>query len=91
MNTLPEHYELKQNYPNPFNPVTLIEFALPEAGKWDLVVFNILGQVVKTWSEESHAGYIKIEWDASEYASGVYFYRLRAGEFSDTRKMVLLK
>jgi len=91
MNTLPEHYELKQNYPNPFNPVTLIEFALPEAGKWDLVVFNILGQVVKTWSEESQAGYIKIEWDASEYASGVYFYRLRAGEFSDTRKMVLLK
>ena len=91
LNTLPQEYSLLQNYPNPFNPFTNIEFALPEAGEWKLVVYNILGQVVESWKDRSEAGYYKVEWDASRYASGVYFYRLTAGEFSATRKMVLLK
>ncbi|MGD8922342.1 MAG: T9SS type A sorting domain-containing protein, partial [Candidatus Zixiibacteriota bacterium] len=91
LSSLPETYSLSQNYPNPFNPVTTIEFALPEAGEWELVIYNILGQVVEQWKKEGQAGYYKVEWDAGRYASGVYFYRLRAGEYSATRKMVLLK
>ncbi len=91
INTLPDSFELMQNYPNPFNPTTKINFGLPIDSKWELVVYNILGQVVKTFEDDSEAGYIEIEWDASKYASGVYFYRLRAGDFSDTKKMVLLK
>ncbi len=88
---LPDHFSLSQNYPNPFNPLTTIEFALPVAGQWQLTVYNILGQEVTSWSDESEAGYYKIEWDASRYASGVYLYRLTAGAFSSTKKMVLLK
>ncbi|MBD3258239.1 T9SS type A sorting domain-containing protein, partial [candidate division GN15 bacterium] len=88
---LPDHYHLAQNYPNPFNPSTTFEFALPEAADWELVVFNLLGQKVETWSGTNEAGYMRIQWDAGSYASGVYFYRLKAGDFSATKKMVLLK
>ncbi len=91
LNSLPDKFELIQNYPNPFNPTTTIKFGLPTASKWELVVYNILGQEVQSFENDSEAGFIEIEWDASKYASGVYFYRLRAGEFSDTKKMVLLK
>ncbi len=91
LNSLPSRFALSQNYPNPFNPVTTIEFALPVAVKWELTVYNVLGQVVKSFSEEGEAGYHKIAWDAGRYASGVYLYRLTAGDFSQTRKMVLLK
>jgi len=91
LNNIPKDFSLKQNYPNPFNPVTTIEFTLPVASEWNLVIYNILGQEVENWNKKSEAGYIKIEWDASKYASGVYFYRLMAGSFSDTKKMVLLK
>ncbi len=88
---LPEHFSLSQNYPNPFNPTTTIEFALPVACEWNLVVYNILGQEVQRWNQTSEAGYIKVEWDASNCASGVYFYRLQAGDFTATKKMLLLK
>jgi hypothetical protein len=91
LHALPTTYELSQNYPNPFNPLTTIEFALPTAGKWTLSIYNILGQEVATFGEDSDAGYYKIEWDAGRYASGVYLYRLTAGNYSATRKMVLLK
>ena len=91
INSLPRDYALSQNYPNPFNPVTTIEFALPVAGEWQLTVYNILGQQVETWHDRSEGGYYKIAWDASKYSSGVYFYRLTAGDFKATRKMVLLK
>jgi hypothetical protein len=91
INSLPEDYSLSQNYPNPFNPVTTIEFALPVPGKWKLVIYNILGQVVQSWEREDEAGYYKVEWDAGRYASGVYFYRFKAGDFSATKKMVLIK
>lgn len=91
VDNLPKDFTLSQNYPNPFNPITTIEFTLPEASEWKLTVYNILGRVVETWSDQSSPGYYKIEWDASRYASGVYFYRLMAGKFSATKKMVLLK
>jgi hypothetical protein len=91
MSTLPTEFALSQNYPNPFNPVTRIEFALPQAADWTLEVYNILGQVVQSWSDHNDAGYYKLEWDASRRASGVYFYRLTAGAYSSTKKMVLLK
>jgi hypothetical protein len=91
LTNVPKSFALSQNYPNPFNPVTTIEYALPIAGKWNLTVYNILGQEVETWSGESEPGYYKVEWDAGRYASGVYLYRLMAGGFSATRKMVLLK
>ncbi|MBN1212544.1 MAG: T9SS type A sorting domain-containing protein, partial [candidate division Zixibacteria bacterium] len=91
VDNLPRDFALSQNYPNPFNPITTIEFALPEACEWKLTVYNILGQVVETWSDQSNPGFYKLEWDAARFASGVYFYRLTAGKFSATKKMVLLK
>ena len=89
--SLPDDYSLSQNYPNPFNPFTTIEFALPHKAEWHLSIYNILGQVVESFGEMSDPGYHKVEWDASRYASGIYFYRLTVGEYSATRKMVLLK
>ena len=91
LNELPEDFHLSQNYPNPFNPSTTFEFALPVASEWKLIVYNVLGQSVRTWTGESDAGYVRVDWDASAYASGVYFYRLKASDFSATKKMVLLK
>jgi len=91
VDNLPEKFELMQNYPNPFNPVTTIKFALPIASKWDMTIYNILGQQVDKFDGDSDAGYQVIEWDASRYASGVYFYRLKAGSFSATKKMVMVK
>ncbi len=91
LSSLPSEYSLSQNYPNPFNPVTRINFALPEAGKWKLDVYNILGQTVNSFEGEDQAGYYQVTWDASAYASGVYFYRLSSGTYSATKKMVLLK
>jgi VWFA-related protein len=88
---IPLKFDLAQNFPNPFNPVTVIEFSLPTAAKWELAIFNILGQKVESWNRESEAGYFRIEWNANHLASGVYFYRLTAGQYTATRKMVLLK
>jgi hypothetical protein len=89
---LPEEYTLVQNYPNPFNPDTDITFALPEAGRVELVVYNIGGQQVATlvdgWLD---AGVYTRTWNGSDVASGVYFYRLHAGDYAQSRKMVLLK
>ncbi|SYZ74324.1 hypothetical protein TRIP_C80001 [Candidatus Zixiibacteriota bacterium] len=88
---VPVDFSLGQNYPNPFNPITTIEFALPVAGEYELAVFNILGQKVESWRKYADAGYHRIEWDASRCASGVYFYRLTAGKFQATKKMIILK
>lgn len=90
-NFIPTEYALDQNYPNPFNPKTIIEFALPNAGEWTLEIFNILGQKVETWQRSSEAGYQRVEWDAEGYASGVYLYRLSAGDYVASRKMIILK
>ncbi len=90
-NSLPAKFSLSQNYPNPFNPKTTIKFSLPKKTEFTLTVYNILGQKVTQWKDEHDAGVVKIEWDASQYASGVYFYKLEAGTYSDTKKMLLVK
>jgi len=94
---LPARYELGQNSPNPFNPNTAITFAVPRPSQVRVEVFNVLGQKVKILANEfSAAGYKRVEWDGtdengSSVASGVYLYRMTAGDFTDTKKMLLLK
>ncbi|MEW6052068.1 MAG: right-handed parallel beta-helix repeat-containing protein [Candidatus Zixiibacteriota bacterium] len=88
---LPTEYSLSQNYPNPFNPATTIELALPQAGRYKLTIYNVLGQVVESVEGFSEAGVVHYVWDASRECSGVYLYRLEAGTFEATRKMILLK
>lgn len=88
---LPDNFALHQNHPNPFNPVTTISFAVPVATDYDLTIFNLLGQTVATFSGRAEPGIITVEWDATAYASGMYLYKLTAGNFTDTRKMILLK
>ncbi len=90
--TLPGSYSLSQNYPNPFNPSTTIRFALPKNGHVELKVYNTLGQEVATLvNEEKTAGTYSAQWNAGSVASGVYFYRLRSGEYTETRKLLLLR
>jgi len=85
-------YELYQNYPNPFNPTTAIKFYLPQSGQVTLKMFNILGEEVATLvSDRLSAGSYSYKWDASNLASGVYLYRLQAGDYVETRKMVLMR
>ena len=89
---LPTQYSLSQNYPNPFNPTTTINFALPKAGDVSLVVYDILGRkVAELINGNLAAGYHTINFNASNYASGVYFYRLQAGNFVSVKKLMLLK
>ncbi len=93
----PTEFDLEKNYPNPFNPVTTIEFSLPEAIRVELTVFNSTGQVVKNLTRESYqAGTYSVKWDGTnetgqKVASGVYIYRLVAGDFVKTNRMILLK
>ena len=89
--TMPKTYALNQNYPNPFNPKTNIEFDLPKKTDVTLSIYNVLGQKVDEFAEKDLMGHQVFEWDASRFASGVYFYRLETSEFVDTKKMVLLK
>lgn len=85
-------YELTQNYPNPFNPNTSILYSLPKAGNVRIEVFNTLGQqVVLLIDEQKSAGKHSIQFNASQFSSGVYFYRIEAGNFSQIRSMVLIK
>ena len=80
------------NYPNPFNPTTTIRYALPSRSHVALAVFNTLGQEVATLVNESQdAGHHDVRFDTSGLASGVYFYRLRAGEYVQTRRLMLLR
>jgi len=89
---LPYTYNLDQNYPNPFNPATQINFSLANVSNVRLEVFNILGQRVTTLIDtRMEAGHHTVQFDARNYASGVYFYRLQAGDFRDQKKMMLLK
>jgi len=89
---LPLVYKLSQNYPNPFNPTTTIELSLPKANDVLLEVYNMLGQKVFTiHNGKMNAGLHKFEFDASRFASGVYFYRVQAGSFIANKKMILLK
>jgi len=89
---IPERFSLEQNYPNPFNSITTIEYVLPQTGGAILTVFNMLGEeVARIMDREQSAGYHQVTWDASNIASGIYFYRLQTADFVLTRKMVLLK
>lgn len=89
---VPDRYALEQNYPNPFNPETTIRFELPETRSVSLEVFNSAGQRVAVLAEgERSAGVHEIRFNASDLSSGTYFYRLRAGEFNETRKAVLVR
>jgi hypothetical protein len=94
---IPTHYSLAQNYPNPFNPSTTLAYSLKEPGHVTISIYNVLGQNVRTLIDEYQAAgnYTKV-WNGhddsgGEVASGIYFYRIKAGEFSDIKKMVLMK
>lgn len=89
---IPKKYELFQNYPNPFNPSTTFKFDIPVKENVNLKIFDITGREVATvFSGELGAGSYKIDFNASNYASGVYFYRLESGSFRDVKKLVLVK
>jgi hypothetical protein len=83
---------LSQNYPNPFNPVTKINFAIPKTGFVTLKIYDILGREMRTLVNESvKAGNYSVEFNATTLSSGVYFYRLISDNFTDTKKMMLIK
>ncbi len=89
---IPKRYDLRQNFPNPFNPSTTIQYGLPRRSQVTLVVFNTLGQQVATLVRgDQEAGHHSVNFNASNLSSGVYFYRLTAGQFVETRKMIVLK
>jgi len=89
---IPNNYELSQNYPNPFNPSTTIRYSIPNSGKVKLVVYDVLGREVKTLiNQEQNAGTYSVDFNAEGLSSGVYFYRLSSGQFSETRKLILLR
>ena len=87
----PTAFELMQNYPNPFNAGTAIRFALPMETDWNLRIFNVAGQLVKELKGHDAAGMVNVLWDAKDAASGIYFYKLTASNFTDTKKMILMK
>ncbi len=88
---VPARYSLSQNYPNPFNPTTTIEFALPGGGAWELAIYNMAGQLVDRFAGTAEPGVETVNWDASNLASGVYLYKLTTSEYSNVKKMILLK
>lgn len=89
---IPESYNLYQNYPNPFNPVTNINYDLPKDGLVKLIIYDIFGREVSvSVNEFKKAGSYQMSFDASGFSSGVYFYRIKSGNFTDTKKMLLLK
>jgi CubicO group peptidase (beta-lactamase class C family) len=89
---LPKKFSLSQNYPNPMNPSTTIEISLPKTEFTTLKIYNTLGQEIITLiSDKLNAGFHKYQWNASGIASGIYYYRLVAGEYTDTKKLVVLK
>lgn len=90
-NILPTVFALYQNFPNPFNPATTISFDLPVSTDFELIIYNIMGQQVKTFSGHAEAGQVTLNWNASNNSSGVYVYRLIAGDYTESKKMLLLK
>ncbi len=90
--TIPQKYELSQNYPNPFNPVTNVHFSIPKSGNISFKIYNSVGQLVSTYFEGFiEAGNYNADIDASKFASGIYFYTLSSSDFTETKKMMLVK
>lgn len=91
-NNIPENFNLEQNYPNPFNPSTMISYSIPSSQKVTLKVYDELGrEVVTLVNSEQAAGNYNVSFNATGFASGVYFYRLQAGSFIQMKKMILMK
>lgn len=89
---IPTSFSLAQNFPNPFNPSTTIQYSLPQSGSVSLKIYNLLGEEVKTLADEYQvAGKHSVHFNASSLASGIYLYRIQAGAFEQTKKMILLK
>jgi hypothetical protein len=89
---IPEVYSLSQNYPNPFNPTTKIKFGLPQQSDVKLVVYDVLGRIVaELQNKKMSAGYHEVTFNASRFSSGMYFYRIEAGDFVSVKRMMLLK
>jgi hypothetical protein len=89
---LPENYGISQNYPNPFNTSTLIQYSLPSPSDVTIEIYDILGRKVETLVQgEQQAGYHQVIWNVEDATSGMYFYKIQAGDYAETRKIVLLK
>jgi hypothetical protein len=89
---MPGDYSLEQNYPNPFNPATEVSYRMPEAGWVTLKVYDLLGQEVASLVDEYQGpGYKSVRWDAQGVPSGVYYYQIIAGSFSDAKRLVVMK
>ena len=89
---LPKHFVLGQNYPNPFNPSTTIRYGLPNRSQVMLAVFNMLGQEVATLvNGNQEEGYHEVTFDGKNLSSGVYLYRIQAGSYVETRKLLLMR
>ena len=89
---IPKEYSLLQNYPNPFNPTTTISFNLPSKSFISLKIFDLIGREQATIvSEEMSQGNYSRQWNAERFPSGIYFYRLQTGIFSETKKLLLLR
>ena len=96
-NQLPKTYAIHQNYPNPFNPITTLRYSLPEDAMVNITIYDMMGRVVSNLvNKQQYGGYKSVQWNATNnqgepVSAGVYLYSIEAGEFTKTRKMVLLK
>jgi hypothetical protein len=89
---VPENYSLSNNFPNPFNPTTRIRYSIPNVSRVLVKIYDVLGNEIETLvDQEKPAGTYELNWNAEGLPSGVYFYQLKAGEFIQTKKMILLK
>ena len=94
---LPKTYALHQNYPNPFNPITTLRYGLPEDAMVNITIYDMMGRVVSNLvNNQQYGGYKSVKWNATNnqgepVSAGVYLYKIQAGDFVDTKKMILLK
>jgi photosystem II stability/assembly factor-like uncharacterized protein len=91
-NEIPERFSLEQNYPNPFNPATRINFSVPFGKNVTIKIYDVLGRLIKILVNEfKNSGYYSVDFDGSDLPSGIYIYKIEAGDFADSRKMILIK